>query len=172
MEETGDVTGVLGVNLDVPPVAGVEPMSADQVKARLLGISGLGIETHDHGDSVTVVWSAGVGGIGANTGLIVSYVYRALRLTLDPASRTVAGICLEREAELEIGPTGFLTGNWHKGQWVGSDVLNVGRWLGPHEVTGAAEGTGTGYEFDWAQLRDPIVEAVTGAGWTYHPERS
>ena len=30
----------------------------------------------------------------------------------------------------------------------------------------------SGYKFSWGDtLRDPVIEAVTGAGWTYKPKR-
>jgi len=171
VDETGNVTNVVGVDLDAAPAAGVPPASVERVKARLLAIAGLGIETHDHGDSVSVVWSAGLEGVGANTGLIVSHVYRAIRVTLDPANAMASGICREREAELELGIDAFVTGSWHTGQWVGGETVNVGCWLGPHGTSGAARATGVSFEFDWSQLRGPVIDAVTGAGWTYHPER-
>ena len=60
----------------------------------------------------------------------------------------------------------------HTGQWVGGETLNVGKWMGPHASSGAAKESDTGYVFDWAQLRGPVIDAVTGAGWTYRPEQS
>ncbi len=41
-------------------------------------------------------------------------------------------------------------------------------WLGPHHVEGGA--TEEGYTFHWSDLRDPVIAAVTGAGWTYKPK--
>jgi hypothetical protein len=28
-----------------------------------------------------------------------------------------------------------------------------------------------GHKFRWTDLRDPVIEAVTGAGWTYRPKK-
>ncbi len=42
-------------------------------------------------------------------------------------------------------------------------------WLGPHHTGGGADESG--YKFSWAELREPIIDAVTGAGWTYKPKK-
>ena len=38
-----------------------------------------------------------------------------------------------------------------------------------HRTEGGADEKG--YKFSWGDLRDPVIEAVTGAGWTYKPKR-
>jgi hypothetical protein len=53
---------------------------------------------------------------------------------------------------------------------MGSEKMHVIAWLGPHKTEGGADEEG--YEFSWGDtLRDPVIEAVTGAGWTYKPKR-
>jgi hypothetical protein len=42
-------------------------------------------------------------------------------------------------------------------------------WLGPHGTEGGADEKG--YKFAWSDLREPVIEAVTGAGWTYKPKK-
>jgi hypothetical protein len=27
------------------------------------------------------------------------------------------------------------------------------------------------YKFSWSDLHDPVIDAVTGAGWTYRPKK-
>ena len=41
--------------------------------------------------------------------------------------------------------------------------------LGPHHTEGGMDEAG--YKFSWSGLRDPVIDAVTGAGWTYKPKR-
>ena len=43
-------------------------------------------------------------------------------------------------------------------------------WLGPHATEGGADESG--YKFAWSDLREPVIDAVTGAGWTYKPKSS
>ena len=52
---------------------------------------------------------------------------------------------------------------------MGSETMHVIAWLGPHRTEGGADEKG--YKFSWGDLRDPVIEAVTGAGWTYKPKR-
>ena len=59
--------------------------------------------------------------------------------------------------------------NWERGQHIGSETVHVIAWLGPHHTGGGADESG--YKFSWAELREPIIDAVTGAGWTYKPKK-
>jgi hypothetical protein len=58
---------------------------------------------------------------------------------------------------------------WERGQHVGVETLHVIAWLGPHATSGGADEQG--YKFSWSDLRDPVIEAATGAGWTYKPKK-
>ncbi len=58
---------------------------------------------------------------------------------------------------------------WERGQHIGSETMHVLAWLGPHHTEGGADERG--YKFSWADLREPVIEAVTAAGWTYKPKK-
>ena len=72
------------------------------------------------------------------------------------------------EADLHHGE---LSGSkkWERGQHVGVEALRVVAWGGTLATEGAADEEG--FKFRWADLREPVIGAVTGAGWTYKPKR-
>jgi hypothetical protein len=53
------------------------------------------------------------------------------------------------------------------------DGTVVVAWLGTVTSGGGAEGDEreASYKFSWSDLRDPVIDAVTGAGWTYKPRK-
>ena len=159
-----------GVLTAAEPEDGVEPQPAEEVKRRLLAITGKGIETGMDEDDVVVAWSAQVDSVGPG-GAGHSYLYRALRIELDEEDHEAKGIGLKTETDAEIGLGGNFSGGakWERGQHMGSETMHVIAWLGPHRTEGGADEKG--YKFSWGDLRDPVIEAVTGAGWTYKPKR-
>jgi hypothetical protein len=150
------------------PDKGVPASDEANVRSRLRGISGTGIATSEEEGDVVVAWAAKVASAGIDGGEY-EYLYRAIRISLDANDHTATGICLKTTTEAELGASG-LSGakNWERGQHIGSEKLDVLAWLGPHYVEGGA--TEQGYTFHWSDLRDPVMTAVTGAGWTYKPK--
>ena len=159
-----------GVMTAAKPEEGAEVLPLEQVRERLLAISGKGIETSEHDGEIVIAWSAKVAGAGMGGGEY-EYLYRAIRLELNEGDRQASGICLKTSTRAELGPDGAFSGSkgWEKGQHIGSETLNVAAWLGPHHTEGGADEKG--YKFSWSDLRDPVIEAVTGAGWTYRPKK-
>lgn len=157
-----------GIMTAAEPEKGVPASEEAEVRSRLLSIGGTGIETSEQDGDVVVAWSAKVAGAGID-GAEYEYLYRAIRISFDADDHTATGICLKTTTEAELGASG-LSGakNWERGQHIGSEKLNVLAWLGPHYVEGGA--TEEGYSFSWSDLRDPVMAAVTGAGWTYKPK--
>lgn len=165
-----------GVLTAAEPEKGVEPASPEEVASRLRAISGTGIETvQDDDRAIVVSWGAEVSGAGA-TSARHRYVYRAIRVELDPEAREAKGLGLKTTTDAAIAGSPFTgslglsaSGEWERGQHIGMETLHVVAWLGPHKTErGADEG---GYTFKWSTLRQPVMEAVTGAGWTYKPKR-
>jgi len=159
-----------GVITAAKPEEGVPAAAADEVRSRLRAISGKGIETGSDGEQVVVSWSAKVASAGVGGGEY-EYRYRAIRLDLDPESSTASGICFKTDTEAEIDTDASFSASkqWERGQHVGSEKMHVIAWLGPHSTEGGADESG--YEFSWSDLREPVIEAVTGAGWTYKPKK-
>ena len=159
-----------GVITSAKPAEGVEPQPAGEVTRRLLAISGKGIETGEDGGEVIVSWSAKVASAGPG-GAEYEFLYRAIRIELDEADHEAAGICFKTTTEAELGfdAVGSASKSWERGQHVGSETLHVLAWLGPHGTEGGADEKG--YKFAWSDLREPVIEAVTGAGWTYKPKK-
>jgi hypothetical protein len=160
-----------GVLTAAKPESGVEPQAADDVHRRLLAISGKGIETGEDEGEVVVAWSAKVASSGPG-GADYEYLYRAIRIELDESDPEAAGICFKTTTEAEITAGGSFAGSksWERGQHIGSETVHVLAWLGPHRTEGG--GDESGYKFSWSQLREPVIEAVTGAGWTYRPKKA
>lgn len=158
-----------GIVTSAKPEDGVPQLSADEVRARLLGISGKGIETGIDGDEVVVSWSAKVASAGPGGG-DYEYRYRAIRLKLEEGDHEAEAICFKTDTDAELGAGGLsATKGWEKGQHVGSETVHVIAWLGPHSTEGGADESG--YKFSWSDLRDPAIDAVTGAGWTFKPRK-
>jgi hypothetical protein len=157
-----------GIMTSAEPDKGVPAAGAADVRARLLAISGQGIQTSEEDGDVFVAWAAKVASAGIGGG-DYEYLYRAIRVSLDEGDHTATGICLKTTTEAEIGAGGLSAAkNWERGQHVGSEKVTVLAWLGPHYVEGGA--TEQGYTFHWSDLRDPVMAAVTSAGWTYKPK--
>ena len=159
-----------GVLTSADPAEGAPPAPPDEVRSRLLAISGKGIETGEEDGDVVVAWSAKDAAAGPG-GADYEYLYRAIQVALDPAENEASGICFKTTSEAELGPGVTISGgaSWERGQHIGSETLHVLAWLGPHHTEGGADERG--YKFAWSDLRDPVIEAVTGAGWTYKPKK-
>ncbi len=158
-----------GVVTKAEPVAGIAPQSAGEVRERLLAISGKGIETGEEDDQIVVAWSAKIQSAGPGGG-DHEYLYRAIRVKLDEGDTEAEGICIKTSTDAELGINGFSgVKSWERGQHLGSESVHVLAWLGPHVTEGGADESG--YKFSWDDLRHPVIEAVTGAGWTYRPKK-
>lgn len=160
-----------GVLTSAKPDDGVALQDEAAVRERLLAISGKGIETGEDGGEIVVAWSAKVASAGPTSGS-VQYLYRAIRLELDPAENEASGICFKTDSDTEISVSGNFGASkaWERGQHIGTETMHVLAWLGPHHTEGGADEKG--YKFSWGDLRDPVIEAVTGAGWTYKPRKA
>ena len=157
-----------GIVTAASPRPGVPPAPEEEVRARLHAISGRGIDTGDDENEVVVSWSAKVASAGID-GAEYEYLYRAIRVELDPVKTEAAGVCLKTSTQAELGASLSASKTWERGQHVGSETMHVIAWLGPHHTSGGADESG--YRFSWSDLRDPVIDAVTGAGWTYKPTR-
>lgn len=157
-----------GIVSAAKPAEGVPPATADEVAARLRAISGTGITTTTEDDAIVVAWAAKVESMGGEGS---ENLYRAIRVTLDPGKHTATGLCLKRTttAAIEIDGTFTSSGNWERGQHVGTETRHVVAWLGASGTEDRADEQG--YSFSWSDLRGPVMEAVTGAGWTYKPKK-
>ena len=140
-----------GVMTAAKPEDGVEPQSADEVRDRLLAISGKGIQT------------------GVEDGEIV--VGRCASSSRDESDHEAEGIGTKATSEAELTIGGAFSGSldWERGQHMGSESMHVIAWLGPHATERGADESG--YKFSWSDLREPVIDAVTGAGWTYKPKK-
>jgi hypothetical protein len=158
-----------GVVTAAKPDEGVEPRPADEVRNRLLAISGNGIEATQADGEIVVAWSARVASAGAG-GAESECLYRAIHVGLDESDHAATGICFKTTTRQELDAAGLsATKGWERGQHVGSETVHVLAWLGPHSTEGGADESG--YKFSWSELRDPVIDAVTGAGWTYKPKK-
>lgn len=159
-----------GVVTAAQPAEGVEPQPAAVLRQRLLDVSGQGIKTSEGEDGVAISWAAKVAGSGPDGGEF-EYLYRAIRVKLDEDEHTATGLCFKTtaEAELDFGSGLAASKSWEKGQFIGSESVHILAWLGAHQTGGAADESG--YKFSWAELRELVIDAVTGAGWTYKPKK-
>ena len=160
-----------GVLTAAKPEEGVQPQPADAVRHSLLAISGKGIETGEDDGEIVVSWSAKVASAGPGSAGY-EYRYRAIRIELDEGEGEAAGVCFKTDTDAEMSAGGAFgaSKNWERGQHIGSETMHVLAWLGPHHTEGGADEKG--YKFSWGDLREPVIDAVTGAGWTYKPKKA
>lgn len=159
-----------GVMTSAKPEDGVAPQPEDEVRRRLHAITGKGITVTDEDGDVIVAWAAKVASAGVGGGSYEN-LYRALRISFDASDNEAAGIGLKTTTEAELNFDGTFSGGakWERGQHIGSETMHVIAWLGPHQTEGGADEKG--YKFAWGDLREPVIDAVTGAGWTYKPKK-
>jgi len=149
----------------VEPAAGIPPAPAEDVKSRLLAIPGKGIQTSEEDGQLVIAWSAKGIGLGEPN---VQYFYRALRVSLDPAKTTAYASGRTRDVRAELaGSVLSLGATRTRGQQFGFEDVAVIAWPRPEGDQPADEQ----FRFSWSQLREPVIEAVTGAGWTYKPKQ-
>ena len=77
--------GTRGVFTSVKPAGGAAPAPADEVKRRLLAISGKGITTGEDDGEIVVAWAARIAGAGLGGGEYEN-LYRAIRVSLDSSA--------------------------------------------------------------------------------------
>jgi hypothetical protein len=158
-----------GIMTAAEPAEGVPAAPESEVRERLLAISGPGIETNSDDGAIVVSWAAKIDTIGPG-GADANHVYRAIRVELDPSENEASGIGYKTDTDAELGPNFFsVAKDWERGQHIGSESFTVVQWLGTVSSSGGAEGGK--YKFSWSDLRDPVIDAVTGAGWTYKPRK-
>jgi hypothetical protein len=152
-----------------PPQEGIEAQPAEEVRRRLLAITGKGIETRTEGDDIVVSWSAKLASAGA-FGAGKESLYRAIRVSLAEDAHEAVGSTVESSGEAGTGPGGIFSfsKSWGSGRQWGTSTERVISWGGPHRTEGGADESG--YRFSWSDLREPVIDAVTGAGWTYRPK--
>jgi hypothetical protein len=162
--------GSRGVMTAADPAPDTSAAPVEEVRRRLHDITGRGIATSEEGGEVIVTWSATVRRSGGGPHAAYDRLYRAVRVELDAEDATAAGICLKATAEADVRH-GEISGSkkWERGQHMGSESLRVVAWGGALVTEGAADEEG--FKFRWADLRQPVIDAVTGAGWTYRPKR-
>jgi hypothetical protein len=158
-----------GVLTSAKPDEGVAPVPEAELRQRLLAITGKGLSTSEDDGDVVVAWAAKVASVGA--GAEYEYRYRALRVSFDEGDHEASGIGYKTDTEAEVQLDGTLSASrsWERGQHVGSETMHVIAWLGPHHTSGGADEKG--YKFSWGALRQPVIDTITGAGWTYKPRK-
>jgi hypothetical protein len=157
-----------GIVTAAKPQDGVAPVPEQEMRSRLQAISGPGIQIGEDDGEIVISWSAKVASMGVGGGEY-EHLYRAIRVELDPSKNEASGVCFKTTTNAELGDSLSGSKKWERGQHIGSEKLHVIAWLGPHSVSGGADEKG--YTFSWSDLRDPVLEAVTGGGWTYKPKR-
>jgi hypothetical protein len=138
----------------INPDAGVAPADESVVRERLRAISGEHIATGERDGRVVISWSANVAS---------EERYRAIEVQLDASRHVAHAVCVTQTDDSR--PSGMVgwTRTWGRGTQVGVERDIVLPWFG--------RGRSEAYRFDWQDLRRPVIDAVTGAGWTYKPRR-
>lgn len=89
-----------GVLTAAEPDEGVEPVSEAELRRRLLGIAGNGIETGEDEGEIVVAWMAKVAAAGAGSAGY-EHLYRAIRIELDPGENEAKGVCFKTTTEAD-----------------------------------------------------------------------
>ena len=162
----GFLGAAAGIIKAAKPPPGIEAAPPRDVQDRLLGIWGRGITTGVHDDHIVIVWAAEVAADRQDAH--AECRYRAVRIRLDPRTRRATGtfVKAEKPQALDRGRRLRRSSLWEAGTHTGAETIRVLRWLGEEP----GDPTPGDFTFSWEALREAVVEAVTGAGWTFAPK--
>ena len=165
-------------SLVVPPPAGVVPVEADALVARLLALNGAdrawqvrtGAEAGVPSADLVVEWKwadARWTSLLARNGLERTY---RLRLYLDPVARQCGGLDETGTVEWTAGAAAAPMLTWRRSLFRGVEIAQRER------AATWASATSLGMperridmRFDLDALKKPVIAAVTAAGWTWRP---
>ena len=165
-------------SLVVPPPAGVVPVEADALVARLLALNGAdrawqvrtGAEAGVPSADLVVEWKwadARWTSLLARNGLERTY---RLRLYLDPVARQCGGLDETSTVEWTAGAAAAPMLTWRRSLFRGVQIAQRER------AATWASATSLGMperridmRFDLDALKKPVIAAVTAAGWTWRP---
>jgi len=158
----------------IEPVAGATTVSREKLIARLLALNDPSrpwlVRTGPEADLV-VEWKYGDAawwGIMARQG--VREIYR-LRLYLNEATHRVGALDETSEIEWSGGMMGTPSFHYGKSSFRGVQLFKYKREVayGFDTPTGGGFGKQLDVNFDLNSLKQPIIAAVTAAGWSYSP---
>lgn len=158
----------------IPPRAGARPLPAADLRQRLLAIDATGlplaITAEDGGRRIVVTWRfADARWLDLARVRQLRYVQR-LVLVPDEASRTVRVTEQQTRFDAAAGPGGVSV-EWRTTYGITFFEVERGRVFG---LQFDADGRplpdpGYAWRFDVREMKAPLVEAVTGAGWEWRP---
>lgn len=156
------------------PKVGIAPVPADELRQKLLALNN---------DEVPFSLTAGPGGdegdlvaqwkivdakwyeVFAKAGLKKTH---KIYLALDEGDGEVRVLEESWEVDWRMGvPEMSLSAEWFRGRTIGTKEFGVA-----YAFTGVNPldyGQVYKYKFDVSEMKDPIAEVVTGAGWTFRP---
>lgn len=157
-----------------PAREGVSPVAASELEARILAINGLGqpfsIEPGSAPGEFLATWRwADARWIDFARAHRMSRVHR-IRLRLDPESRTVTSTDHVAEFDASAGLDGARL-RWRSEKGVVLFQHSEGRVFGVQFDTNGRPKAEAGYtyRFNLNEMKSPLIEAVTRAGWNWKP---
>ena len=160
--------------LAVPPAAGLSPLSRDALLQRLLALNAPDrpwLVRPDEKADLVVEWKfadAAWWGILAKSGVRKTY---RLRLYLDEPGHRCRALDELGEIDWSAGLLGSPRVTFQQSFFRGVQLLRKerGAAYGFQTATLGNPGKTLDYAFDIDALKRPVIEAVTGAGWSYQP---
>ena len=160
--------------LAVAPAPGVAAVERSVLEERLLSLNRPErpwLVRHDAGADLVVEWKfadAAWWGVLAKSGLRKSY---RLRLYLDERGHRCGALDEFGEVEWSAGAIGSARVTFQRNFFRGVQLMRKERGIAYGFKTPAGGGAGKvlDYTFDIDALKQPVIEAVTQAGWTYQP---
>jgi hypothetical protein len=152
------------------PAAGVAPVPAETLKARLLAVNGLGLpfRVREEGRRLVAEWriaDARWVGLTEVGGLTKAH---EIHLELDPRTRRV--LAQDRDRTVSWGGgVGRLGGSWSFFRGINFFQYERGAAAGLFFKDGGWTTTAYNYRFYLAEMKNPLIQAVVGSGWTFAP---
>jgi hypothetical protein len=154
----------------ISPAPGVEPVPAETLRARLLAVNDLGLpfRVREEGRRLVAEWRiadarwVGLMEVGGLTRAHQVY------LELDPRTHKVLAQDRDRTISWGAGAAG-LGGSWSFFRGINFFQYERGALVGLFFKDGDWATTAYDYRFCLAEMKNPLIQAIVGSGWTFAP---
>ena len=156
----------------ITPAPGVEPVTAETLRARLLAVNHLGlpfqVREERPGGRLVAEWRitdscwVGLMEVGGLTSA------HQICLELDPRTHKVLAQDRDRTVSWRAGAA-CLGGSWSFFRGINFFQYDRGALVGLFFKDGGWATTAYDYRFHLAEMKNPLIQAIVGSGWTFAP---
>jgi len=154
----------------ISPAPGVAPVQAEALRARLLAVNDLGLpfRVREEGRRLVAEWRIADAcwvGLMEMGGLTSAH---QICLELDPRTHRVLAQDRDRTVSWRAGAA-CLGGSWSFFRGINFFQYDRGALVGLFFKDGGWATTAYDYRFHLAEMKNPLIQAIVGSGWTFAP---